>query len=97
MTDFSRVFALLVDGRPTLSFEASSVRQAMEIRKEPWLRDDLTSQTSNGIPLCSAKSKVSVRPANVEEAIMFKQAASVAKPSDEILLAYLVELDGVGQ
>jgi hypothetical protein len=97
MTDFSRVFALLVDGRPTLSFEASSVRQAMESRKEPWLRDDLTSQTSNGIPLCSAKSKVSVRPANVEEAIMFKQAASVAKPSDEILLAYLVELDGVGQ
>jgi hypothetical protein len=97
MTDFSRVFTLLVDGRPKLSFEASSVRQAMEIRKEPWLRDDLTSQTSNGIPLCSAKSKLSVRPANVEEAIMFNQAASVAKPSDEILLAYLVELDGVGQ
>jgi hypothetical protein len=97
MTDFSRVFTLEVDGRPTLSFEASSARQAMEIRKEPWLRDDLTSQTSNGIPLCNVKSKLSVRPANVEEATMFDHAASIAKPSDEILLAYLVELDGVGQ
>ena len=97
MTDFSRVFTLLIDDRPTLSFEASTTKQAMEIRKEPWLREDLISQTSNGIPLCSAKSKLSVRPANVEEAIMFNQAASVAKPSDEILLAYLVELDGVEQ
>jgi hypothetical protein len=94
MTDFSRVFTLLVDGRPTLSFEAGTTKQATEIRKEPWLRDDLTSQTRNGIPLCSVKSKLSVRPANVEEINMFNQAASVAKPSDEMLLAYLVELDG---
>jgi hypothetical protein len=94
MIDFSRVFTLLVDGRPTLSFEARGSKQAMQIRKESWLRDDLTSQTSNGNPLCSAKSKLSVRAANVEEAIMFNHAASVAKPSDEMLLAYLVELDG---
>jgi hypothetical protein len=58
MTDFSRVFTLLVDDRPMLSFEASTTKQAMEIRKEPWLLDDLTSQTSNGIPLCSATSKL---------------------------------------
>jgi hypothetical protein len=94
MTYFSRVFTLLVDDRPTLSFEAGTRKQAMEIRKEQWLLDDLTSQTSNGIPLCSTTSKLSVRPANAEEEIMFNQAASVAKPSDEMLLAYLVELDG---
>jgi hypothetical protein len=93
-TDFSRVFTLEVDGRPTLSFEASNTRQAMEIRKEPWLRDDLCSLKSNGIPLCSAASKLSVRLANAEEAIVFSQAANQTKPSDEILLAYLVELDG---
>jgi hypothetical protein len=97
MADFSRVFTLLVDDRPTLSFEASTTKQAMEIRKEPWLRDDLIYQTSNGIPLCSAKSKLSVRPATAEEAIMFNQASSEAKPSDDMLLAYLVELDGDGQ
>ena len=96
MTDFSRVFTLLVDDRPTLSFEARNTKQAMEIRKEPWLRDDLTAQSSNGIPLCNATSKLSVRPANAEEEIMFNQAASEAKPSDDMLLAYLVELDGDG-
>jgi hypothetical protein len=94
MTNFSRVFTLLVDGRPTLSFEAAGRKQAMELRNELWLLDDLTSQTSNGIPLCGAKSKLSVRPANVEEANVFNQAASVAESSDEILLAYLIELDG---
>lgn len=95
-TDFSRVFTLEVDGQPTLSFEASNTRQAMEIRKEPWLREDLCSQTSNGIPLCSAASKLSVRPANAEEAIVFNQAANETEPSGEILLAYLIELDGAG-
>jgi hypothetical protein len=96
MTDFLRVFTLEVDGRPTLSFEASSVRLAMEIRNERWLRDDLTSLTSNGIPLCNTKSKISVRPANAEEASVFHQAAKEAQPSDDILLAYLVDLDGAG-
>jgi hypothetical protein len=96
MTDFSRVFTLEVDGRPTLSFEASGTREALGIRKELWLRDDLSSQMSNGIPLCSAKSKFSVRLANVEEAIVFSEAATLAKPSDDMLLAYLVDLDGVG-
>jgi hypothetical protein len=95
-THLSRVFTLEVDGRPTLSFEASSARQAMEIRKEHWLREELCSRKSNGIPLCKAKSKLSVRPADLDEAIMFNQAASVATPSDEVLLAYLVELDGLG-
>jgi hypothetical protein len=96
MTDFSRVFTLEVDGRPTLSFEASSTREALGVRKELWLHDDLSSHTSNGIPLCSAKSKLTVRPANVQEAITFTQAASEAKPSDDMLLAYLVDLDGIG-
>jgi hypothetical protein len=95
MTDLSRVFTLEVDGRPTLSFEATSAREAMGIRKEVWLRVDLSSQLSNGIPLCSAKSKLSIRPANVEEAIVFSVAASEAKPSDDMLLAYLVDLDSV--
>jgi hypothetical protein len=94
MTNFSRVFTLEVDGWPTLSFEASGTREALGIRNELWLRDDLISQTSKGIPLCSAKSKPSVRPANVEEAIVFSEAAVEAKASDDMLLAYLVELDG---
>lgn len=48
MADFSRVFTLEVDGRPTLSFEASRVREAQEICKESWLRNDLTALRSSG-------------------------------------------------
>jgi hypothetical protein len=33
-TDFSRVFTLEVDGRPTLSFEASNTRQADKDKRE---------------------------------------------------------------
>jgi hypothetical protein len=38
--------------------------------------------------------KLSVRRASVEEATLFGQAAASAKPSNDLVLAYLVELDG---
>jgi hypothetical protein len=43
---FSRVFALEVDGKPALAFEARNVPQAQELCKESWLRDDLASLKS---------------------------------------------------
>ena len=91
---FSRVFALEVDGKPALAFEAPNVPQAQELCKESWLRDDLASLKSGGVPLYTAQSKLSVRPATAEEAAIFSQASEVAKPSDDMVLAYLVELDG---
>jgi hypothetical protein len=93
MTVFSRVFTLDVDGRPTLSFEASRTGEAQEICKESWLRGDLILLRSDGAPVCTAQSKLSVRPATAEEAIVYEQAANVAKPSDDLVLAYLIELD----
>ena len=90
---FSRVFALEVDGKPTLAFEAQNTRQAQELCKESWLRDDLIILSSGGAPLCSHQSKFTVRPANADEAVVYKEAANVAKPSDDVVLAYLVELD----
>jgi hypothetical protein len=90
---FSRVFTLEVDGRPILAFEAKGLKLAREICKESWLRDDLTSLRSNGIPLAAVRSKLSVRPAIAEEITIFEQAGP--EPSDDMVLAYLVELDGV--
>jgi hypothetical protein len=90
---FSRVFTLEVDGRPTLSFEASRTREAQQICKESWLRDDLIFLRSDGTPICTTQSKLSVRPATDEEAVIYEQAAKVIKPSDDIVLAYLIELD----
>jgi hypothetical protein len=93
-TVFSRVFTLEVDGRATLAFEASATKQAMQLCKEQWLLDDLTFLRSNGVPLGTVGSKLSVRPATPEEITVFEQAAESAEPSDDMVLAYLVELDG---
>jgi hypothetical protein len=90
---FSRVFTLEVDGRPALAFEASRTGEAQEICKEAWLRDDLIVLSSGGVPICGDRSKLSVRPATDEEVVIYKQAAEVAKPTDDMVLAFLIELD----
>jgi hypothetical protein len=41
----------------------------------------------------NANSRLSVRPANLKEANIFGQAAAATKPSEDMVLAYLVELD----
>jgi hypothetical protein len=90
---FSRVFTLEVDGRPTLAFEASRTKESQEICKEAWLRDDLIVLSSGGVSICGDRSKLSVRPAFDEEVVIYQQAAEVAKPSDDLVLAFLIELD----
>jgi hypothetical protein len=91
---FSRVFTLEVDGRPVLAFEAGNTGEAKQLCKETWLLNDLKGLTSDGVPLRTDQSQLSVRAATAEEAVVFGDAAEVAKPSDDLLLAYLVELDG---
>jgi hypothetical protein len=95
-TIFSRIFALDVNATPTLTFEARSAREAQQLCKEAWLRMDLTSLKSNGVSLCDDTAKFSVRPATAEEAAVFKKGSAEAKPSDDMLLVYLVVLDGAG-
>jgi hypothetical protein len=90
---FSRVFTIEVDSRPTLAFEASRTREAQEICKGAWLRDDLIVLSSGGVPICSDQSKLSVRPATDDEVVIYERASEVAKPSDDMVLAYLIELD----
>jgi hypothetical protein len=91
---FSRVFALDVDAKPTLTFEARNTREAQQLCKEPWLRADLNSLKSNGVLLCDDTAKFSVRPATDEEAGIFRDGSAETKPSDDMMLVYLVELDG---
>jgi hypothetical protein len=94
MTIYSRVFTLEVDGRATLAFEASSAREAQGLCKEAWLRDDLDELMSDGVQVCKPAAKLSTRPANAEETVVFSNTAGTAKPSDDLLLVYLIELDG---
>jgi hypothetical protein len=50
---------------------------------------DLKVFTSDGVPLRTDQSHLFVRAATAEETIIFGRAAEVAKPSDDLLLAYL--------
>jgi hypothetical protein len=92
---FSRVFTLEVDKRPILAFEARALREAQSLCKETWLREDLTSLRSGGRPLLATEdAKLSVRMATVEETTAFRGRTDVATPTDDMVLVYLVELDG---
>jgi hypothetical protein len=73
--------------------KVSRTREAQEICKESWLRDDLVFLRSDRAPVCTPQSKLSVRLATDEEAIVFRQAAEVSQPPDDTVLAYQIELD----
>jgi hypothetical protein len=90
------VFAIEVDGKATLAFEAKNFREAFELCKEDWLRADLSAITSNGISLCSETAKLTVRKADRQETLVYRNAALQVQ-TDDLLLAYLVELDGSTQ
>jgi hypothetical protein len=90
------IFTIEVDGKPTLTFEARQLREAAELSKEEWLRADLNTLNSNGIPLCGIGSKLKARIATEPERQIYREAVKGAKESDDIVLAYLVELDGIG-
>ncbi|MCK1287100.1 hypothetical protein IVB41_24635 [Bradyrhizobium sp. 44] len=93
MTVFSgSVFAMEVDGKATFAFEAKNFREACELCKEDWVRDDLTAITSNGLPLCSSTAKLTVRRADEAEIVIYRDAAIQAQTED-LVLAYLVDLD----
>lgn len=94
-TPAQSVFAMDIDGKPVVAFEARSLREASELCRESWLQDDLALLTSNGIPLYAAGAKMKVRAASQDEAQTYRDAEVEAEKSEDLLLAYLVELDSV--
>jgi hypothetical protein len=85
-----------IDGKPTIVFEAKNLREASELCKEDWLRADLRALSSNGIPLYTPKARLSVRKANEFETQVYREADREAHDGDLVLI-YLVELDGPGE
>ncbi len=89
----ARVFVLLAGDRPILAFEAKNTPEARELCSEPWLRDDLVTLTSEGQPIWNGQDKLSVRPGAADEVALFREADGTGD-AEEILLVYLVALDG---
>jgi len=91
------IFTLDIDRKPILSFEAKNLREAHEICHEEWLREDVARLKSHNVPLWDRKVRLRARYASEAEAAAYRAAARDAvQTSDEILLAFLVELDGTG-
>jgi hypothetical protein len=89
------IFTLDIGSRAIFSFEARNLREAHEICHEHWLRADVTRLKSNGAALWDGKARLRARYASPTEAAVYREIARDAvQTSDEILLAFLVELDG---
>ena len=89
-----RIFTIEIGGTPTLTFEAQNHREAQELCREEWLKDDLAEAKSNGVPLWDGKALLRARPALPDESAVFIEAKNNGQPSDGIMLVYLIELDG---
>ena len=92
------IFTLDIGGRPTLAFEAKNLRESQQLCHEYWLRRDIADLTSNGTPLWDGKARLRARRSTEDEIAVYREAVRDAVPSqDDLLLAYLVELDGCGE
>jgi hypothetical protein len=88
------IFTIDIGETPTLTFEARNLREARELCREHWLKEDLVQAKSGGIPLWDGKAKLRARPALPDEAVLFIEAKNNGQPSAELALVFLVELDG---
>jgi hypothetical protein len=88
------IFTIEIGDTPTLVFEAQNLREAHELCREQWLKDDLSEAECNGAPLWDRKAKLRARMALPHESALFAEAKNNGEPSDGLMLVYLVELDG---
>jgi hypothetical protein len=89
-----RVFVLEINGNAVLAFEAATMREAMELGRETWLRSELAQLMSNDAPLWDSKAPIRARTAFPEEAEIFRRAAKDGD-IDDLHIVYLIELDRV--
>lgn len=90
-----RAYVLSAQGKPVLEFSARNQLEARQLAREKWLLDDLASQKTEGNPLISQGARLTVRLADLEEKEMFRLAAAGADDGeDQIVLVYLIPLDG---
>ena len=96
MTDrLSRsIFTIEVDGKPTLAFEAKRYSEAEAICGDEGLRAKLSLLKSGDVPVCGDNAILDVRLAHPDEAALYNQAVGASPSTDDLILVYLVELDG---
>ena len=88
------IFTIEVDGKPTLAFGAKRYSEAEAICGDEQPLTRLSSLKSSGVPLCGDNAVLNVRLAHPDEAARYEQAVGAPQSTDDLLLVYLVELDG---
>ncbi|SHJ44545.1 hypothetical protein SAMN05444159_0639 [Bradyrhizobium lablabi] len=88
------IFTIEVDGKPTLAFEAKRYSEAEAICGDEELRAKLSLLKSGDVTICGDNALLDVRLARPDEAAFYRQAAEASQSNDDLLLVYLVELDG---
>lgn len=82
-----RVFALELNGLPTLAFEATEISIANEIVRSAWFRRAVDRLCQNR-PLTDSNTRP--RPATAEEASLFHDLAEeFAEPTEHFFVAHL--------
>ena len=88
------IFTIEVDGKPTIAFEAKRYSEAEAICRDEGLRAKLSLLTSGKVPVCGDNAILDVRLAHPNEAALYKKTAGTSQSADDLMLVYLVELDG---
>ena len=87
-------FTIVVGDVPVVTFGAKNFSEAYELAREEWLLADFARYRSNGRPLWDGKAKLSVRRASDGEKEALSAAIKESMPGEDLVLAFLVELDG---
>ena len=89
------LFAVEIDGHPTLAFDASSVEVAKGICLLSEFREDLGRVTCDGQRIFRQTSVISVRGASACEAATFYAALKDLGPTAEISFVFLSKVDRI--
>jgi hypothetical protein len=88
------IFTIEVDGKSTLAFGAKRYSEAETICGDEGLRAKLNLLKSGDVPICGDNALLDVRLARPDEAAIYRQAAGASQFTNDLMLVYLVEVDG---
>ena len=87
------IYTILAGDKPIVALAANG-REAGELCRENWFREELSALKSKGEPLYGTGVRLRARPAVDNELVRYQELSDKAKASDEVLFVYLVDIDG---
>jgi hypothetical protein len=88
------IFTIEVDGKPTLAFGAKRYSEAEAICGDEGLRAKLSLLKSGDVAICGDNALLDVRLARPDEAAIYRQATGASQFTNDLMLVYLVAVDG---